>query len=62
MTIEEIRKNAPVGATHYGVNDDEVDYYAKDTIGRWCISDGCGSYWPLRTSTYGELDNTLKPL
>ena len=26
MTIEEIRKNAPEGATHYGYDEDEIIY------------------------------------
>lgn len=62
MTIEEIRKNKPDGATHYGVQEDEVYYYAKDYIGRWCCIDDNGDAWPCSSGDHEYYDLNLKPL
>ena len=35
MTIDEIRKNAPVGATHYIDDDKGFDYVRIDLEERW---------------------------
>ena len=35
--IEEIKKNAPEGATHYIVNTGEVFYYKQTPWGFWSI-------------------------
>ena len=35
MTIDEIRKNAPVGATHYMDDDKGFDYVRIDLEERW---------------------------
>lgn len=63
MNIDQIKDQAPGGATHYEMQDDgEVCYFTKDYIGRWCSDDGCGCWWPLHSDKYEELDKNLKPL
>lgn len=50
MTIDEIRRNAPDGATHYRVRNKRVDYYIKSMFGfnlrfddnKWSYSSWCG--------------------
>lgn len=32
MTIEEIRKNAPKGATHYSIRDNNISYFKKEMV------------------------------
>ena len=40
MTIDEIRKNAPVGAAHYGYDYDDIIYfYARSWGYHYCGSD-----------------------
>ena len=47
LPIEEIRYRAPKYATHYEIQGNEVVYYAKDQIGRWCyVDDDSGGGWP----------------
>ena len=62
ITLDEIRSKAPEGATHYEVEANDVDYYAKDYMDRWCSDDGHGNWYPLRQSEYDQLDLELKPL
>lgn len=62
MIKQEIIDNAPDGATHYEIDGDEIYYYAKDTIGRWCCNDGFGSFWPLHSDDFDKLNEILKPL
>jgi len=57
-----IKENAPVGATHYEISNEEVFYYAKDMIGRWCCIDGDGDAWPCHSVDHERYDNELKPL
>ena len=39
MTLEEIRKNAPEGATHYGYDyDDLIYFYARSWGYHYCVS------------------------
>lgn len=61
LTIEEIRSRAPKYATHYEIQGNEVVYYAKDRIGRWCYVDDSGG-WPTHSDEWERLDNELKPL
>lgn len=53
LTIEEIRSRAPKYATHYEFQDNEIVYYAKDTIGRWCYVDDDIVVVGLRTQMNG---------
>lgn len=63
MNIEEIRKNAPECSTHYEPYGDDVIYYARDTIGRWCyVEDSSGSGYPVSCSEMERLDIEAKPL
>lgn len=63
LTIEEIRSSAPKYATHYEFQGNEVIYYAKDHIGRWCyVDDESGGGWPTHSCEWDRLDNELKPL
>ena len=63
LTIEEIRARAPKYATHYEFQGNEVVYYAKDQIGRWCyVDDDSGGGWPTHSDEWDRLDNELKPL
>lgn len=63
LTIEEIRSRAPKYATHYEIQGNEVVYYAKDLIGRWCyVEDESGGGWPTHSDEWDRLDNALKPL
>ena len=60
MNIEEIRKNAPSGATHY-IDHCSVKYYRLDNLDRVCIYDdiGIGGYECLHL----HIDETvIKPL
>lgn len=63
LPIEEIRYRAPKYATHYEIQGNEVVYYAKDQIGRWCyVDDESGGGWPTHSDEWDRLDNELKPL
>lgn len=57
MTLEEIKKNAPDGATHYReYNAGYIEYYIK-IEGKWC-------YFKKEYDLYSTnlLDTDLKPL
>lgn len=62
MNIEYIKENAPIDATHYEIDGDDVLYYAKDYIERWCYVEDNGDLWPTRQSEYDRLDKELKLL
>lgn len=41
MNIEQIRKNAPSGATHYLIKNDKAFYFKKEMVwfrGCWCFA------------------------
>ncbi len=61
MTIEEIRANAPEGATHYDVDGDEIAYYMNDE-GHWLGADDNGDWWNLFSGDFRYYDENLKPL
>lgn len=55
--------NPPKYATHYEFQGNEVVYYAKDYIGRWCyVDDESGGGWPTHSCEWDRLDHELKPL
>ena len=61
--MQDIKQNAPKYATHYEDDGDEVMYYAKDTMGRWCyIEDDSGCGWPTHSNDFDRLDIEAKPL
>ncbi|QVG64377.1 hypothetical protein Bestia_00144 [Acinetobacter phage Bestia] len=63
LQIEELHSHAPKYATHYEIQGNEVVYYAKDQIGRWCyVDDDSGGGWPTHSDEWDRLDNELKPL
>lgn len=60
MTIEEIRANAPDGATHYDANDDDEPYKLDDdSVYYW--RRGFWHFFCYRNRT-GDLAMDLKPL
>lgn len=56
MTIEEIRNNAPSGATHYKTHDGYVSYYK--------FGQGCSFFWNIDSwsTTYIDIIPFTKPL
>lgn len=62
MTIEEIRKGAPEGATHYEIVEGETFYYARDYMGRWCYVEENGDLWPTSCAEMERLDKEAQPL
>lgn len=62
MTIEEIRKNKPEGSTHYYLDNGDIVYMGKDTIGRWCYVENDWEGWPCRSSDVEEIESKIKPL
>lgn len=65
MTIEEIRKNAPQGATHYA-RDEFRGFgfiYIKYRLGRCCVySDKWRTSWGATGQSLFELSHKIKPL
>ena len=64
MTIDEIRKNAPVGATHYSRQINRYFKYHKDKIyvfkfNGWLLEHGLP---PRDTTPLGQNDYGYKPL
>lgn len=62
MTLEEIRKNAPKGATHYRIirSGRDVKYYMRPPYGLVMIYYyGC---WEISEEWHGEYDRFIKPL
>lgn len=62
MTIEEIRKGAPKGATHYEVDEDDEDdtAYYKKTICGWAIFERSDTWIKLGDLNIFGLDK-IKP-
>ena len=61
MTIEEIRKNAPEGATHYFKNEWVVVYYVYcDHIELWLAYNNSHKHWSSAVFPYRT--PLLKPL
>lgn len=62
MNIEEIRKNAPLEATHYDVDDEgNVSYYLDDE-GHWLVFDDQGCAWNLFSGDFKWYEENTKPL
>ena len=60
MTIEEIRKSAPKGASHYWQNEYGHAYYCFcEKIERWLFYDKYHDYW---FSQRDSIVDKLKPL
>lgn len=61
MTPQQIKANAPDGATHYEIVDDTVLYYINDD-GFWLGSDDEGSWWNLFSGDFDYYNENAKPL
>lgn len=61
MSIEEIRKNAPAGATHYYENEffDSFYFYSGD-VNLWFVWNSRLKYWS--SNVFQERISELKPL
>ncbi len=64
ITLDEIRSNAPDGATHYEVCDGEVYYYTRTENLVWAIWNDCDDpfdpWWD--SCIIGFNESKIKPL
>lgn len=61
MTLDEIRKNKPDGATHYEISDGSVTYLLNDD-GHWMGADDNGDWWNLFSGDFPYYEQNAKPL
>ena len=62
MNIDEIKRNAPEGATHYEECVDGYTCYYLNDEGHWLAADDNGDWWNLFSGDFRYYEENCKPL